>query len=156
MVKSPQREINKKLLARLLELWAVERNVPLYGYGETTLRDDLERAGLEPDECYTLRRPLHRVPDLAIEVVVTRKALNKLRIYETLGVGEVWILEKGALTVHVLGRRGYKLANASALLPALDLELLARHAAMPDQHRAVMSYRDALRGKRRRVRQKRR
>jgi hypothetical protein len=34
----------------------------------------------------------------------------------------------------------------SRLLPALDLEVLARFAAREDQHEAVKAYRDLLRG----------
>lgn len=147
MTKSPRHEVGKKFLARLLELWALERDVPLYGYGETTFREELEQAGVEPDECYTVGEQLRTVPDLAIEVVVSTGALDKLPIYRALGVREVWIFENGAVTLHGLGRKGYRIARRSALLPELDLRLLARHLAEPDQHEAVRAFRDALRAK---------
>ncbi len=148
MTRGPRHEIVKKLLARLLELWALDSDVALYAYGETTFRGDLEDAGIEPDECYTVGHPLERVPDLALEVVMTHGALDKLPIYRALGVGEVWIFERGTLSVHVLGRGGYRAAKRSRLLPALDVRALGRHANMLDQHAAVKSFRDALRTKR--------
>ena len=35
MSPSPEHEVVKKRIARLVELFALERNVPLYGYGLT-------------------------------------------------------------------------------------------------------------------------
>ena len=68
---SPSRlhEDVKTRLARLLELWALERDVPLYGYGSTTFRVEPRERGLEPDECYVVGQPMAEVPELAIEVV---------------------------------------------------------------------------------------
>jgi len=149
MTKGPRHETGKKFLARLLEMWSIEADVPIQGHGEKTLRNKLKEAGLEPDECYIIGPPRggDPIPDLAIEVVVSHKALKKLPIYEALGVREVWIWENDALTVNVLGRTGYRPAKKSALLPTLDLGLLARHAVMTDQHAAVKAFRDALRAK---------
>jgi Uma2 family endonuclease len=152
MTKSPRHELGKKVVARLLELWAIERDVRIYGYGETTFREEMNRAGIEPDECYTIGRPLQQVPDLVIEVVVSKGMLDKLPIYRSLGVREVWIYDNGAIAVHRLGPKGYRLARRSALLPGLDVSLLARHASMPDQHDAALAFRDAIRGEAERAR----
>ena len=49
---STRHEWLKKVLARLVETWSEEAEVPLNGYGSWTVkRADRER-GLEPDECY--------------------------------------------------------------------------------------------------------
>src|SRR5580765_1574164 len=68
MTTSPAHEHLKKIIARLIELWALERNVRLNGYGAATFRKQAKERGLEPDECYTLGE-LVDVPDIAIEVV---------------------------------------------------------------------------------------
>lgn len=47
-------EETKTIIARLLEIWAVERRVDLRGFGSTTFRREARQRGLEPDECYKL------------------------------------------------------------------------------------------------------
>src|SRR6266545_3039001 len=51
---SPSRlhEMWKKTIARLVELYALERDLPLLGYGSTTFRNEAKERGAEPDECY--------------------------------------------------------------------------------------------------------
>lgn len=39
---------------RPIELFALETDTPLYGYGSTTIRREAGERGLEPDECYTV------------------------------------------------------------------------------------------------------
>lgn len=145
MSPSSEHEIVKKLLSRLLETWATEVDVPLNGYGETTFRDRVKELGLEPDECYCVGAPLRDVPDLAIEVVLSRSAIRKLDVYAGLGVPEVWIWRRGRMTVHVLADDGYHTAERSRLLPTLDLDLLLRFVRADDHTAAARAYRDALR-----------
>ena len=45
-------EVSKTQIARLLELYCLERDIPLFGYGSTTFRKEEKQCGLEPDECY--------------------------------------------------------------------------------------------------------
>jgi Uma2 family endonuclease len=136
----------KTLFARLVELYALERDVALYGYGSTTFKKKAKERGLEPDECWCVGKDLRAIPDIAFEVIVTRPAVSKLEVYEGLGVPEVWLLERGKLAVHRLGERGYERRARSALLPGLDLEELARLiASSKDQDATVRAYRDRLR-----------
>jgi Uma2 family endonuclease len=51
---SIEHEIIKKVLARLIELYSIETNTRLYGYGSTTYRKQAKERGLEPDECYCI------------------------------------------------------------------------------------------------------
>src|SRR5262245_25809532 len=57
----------RTIIARLVEVWAMERDVDLRGFGGTTFRREAKERGLEPDECYKLG-PLANdgVPDIAI------------------------------------------------------------------------------------------
>lgn len=146
MSPSPEHESNKKTFARLLETWALERDVPLQGYGSTTFRREAKERGLEPDECYCLGEPLRDYPDLAIEIVHTAGGIEKLPIYQSLAIREVWFLERGALGVHVLGAsREYERRTQSALLPELDLDEMLGHMLLPTQHDAVRAYQKLLR-----------
>lgn len=141
---SEKHEIIKKTLARLLEQYAIEKNIRLYGYGSATYRKQAKQRGLEPDECYYLDTK-KEVPDIAIEVVVTSGLVDKLAVYQGLGVAEVWIWQDEQLEIHHLRQSGYKQLSTSELLPQLDLALLTRCVAIADQHDAVIAFRDALR-----------
>jgi len=144
MTTSPYHERLKKMIARLLEMWAVERNVPLTGYGAATFRKQAMERGLEPDECYVLGE-LVDVPDIAIEVVY-KHVIDKLDVYAGLGVPEVWIWGEGALVVHRLVGSGYQISERSGLLPGLDLAELASFVQRDlSQTEVVRAYRDALR-----------
>lgn len=151
-IMSPGRrhEILKKGLARLFELYALEKGIPIYGYGEMTTRKEKKKAGVEPDECYYVgtkhRRyaDLDRPPDLAIEIV-DRNAMRKIEIYRRLGVREVWVVEKGVLTINLLWGERYVVRPNSKFFPDLDTALMLEYAQLPDQDDAVRAWWSLLR-----------
>lgn len=146
-IMSPSRahEVDKTQIARLLELFCLERDIPLYGYGSTTFRKEEEERGLEPDECYC-RGEDRDVPDFALEVVATHGAIDKLDVYHGLGVREVWVFEAGAFRIVALRGESYVAVPKSEVLPEVDLVQLARHVSEKDQHAALRAFRDELRG----------
>ena len=144
MSPSKLHEVTKKQIARLLELFCLERDIPLFGYGSTTFRKEEQKRGLEPDECYC-RGADREVPDLAIEVVVTAAALDKLEVYRGLGIGEVWVFESAAFRVLKLVKDHYEPVARSDVFPEVDLPELARFALEADQHAALQGYRRRLR-----------
>ena len=79
MSPSDRHENIKKMLARLVEIYAVERNVDLNGFGSTTFRREVKERGLEPDECYFIGRT-KKAPDIAFEVMLSRGVLDRLTI----------------------------------------------------------------------------
>lgn len=105
MTLSHLHESVKMLIHDLLVILCDEFDSPRKNGGSTTFRrEDLDR-GLEPDQCYYLQNePLVRgknvldltvdpPPDLAIEVEITRSALDRLGILAALGVPEVWRID---------------------------------------------------------------
>lgn len=148
-IMSPSRphEGFKTRIGRLLELYALERDLPLYGYGSTTFRREPKETALEPDECYNLRpaRADEDYPDLAIEVALTSGGLPRLKLYSRLGVREVWFWVNRGLRLYALGPEGYEEITRSRVLPDLDLESFVRFVLEEDEHEAVKGYRDALR-----------
>jgi Uma2 family endonuclease len=146
MSPSKGHERTKSFLGRLVEVYAIERELEMSPYGGWTLKDEPELAGLEPDECYIVGPDQDKDrPDLAIEVIWTSGSLNKLEIYRRLQVGEVWIWKDGALSVHVLVAGRYQVAPRSALLPGLDLQLLCTFLDRRSATEAMRAFRDALR-----------
>ena len=148
-IMSPSRthEVGKKQIARLLELFCLERDIPLFGYGSTTFRKEEKARGLEPDECYC-RGGDRELPDIALEVVVSAARLDKLDVYRGLGVREVWIYQSGSFRVLELSAEHYVAITASKALPELDLSRLVPYLQMPDQHAALRQFRDELRANR--------
>jgi Uma2 family endonuclease len=143
---------NKKMLARLLEMWAVEASVDLNSFGSWTLKDERKEVGAEPDECYIVGPAAKKdIPDLAIEVEWSQADIAKREIYRRLGVRELWTLQRdGRLVVRVLARGGYVEHQRSKVLPKLDVVWLAGFLAKESQSGAVRALRDATRKKGRR------
>ncbi len=147
MTTSPEHEFDKKLIARLVEAYADEQQLPLIGCGNATWKRKARNAGLEADECYFFEHVGSR-PDLAIEVVKTSGSVDKLAVYQRLRIPEVWFWLKGRFHVFLLGSAGYEPSPTSRFLPGLDLAALAEIVSttgLEDQHLAVRSFRASLR-----------
>lgn len=146
MTTSPEHERLKTIIARLIEAFAEELDLDLNGYGSATFRQEAAARGLEPDECYCLGE-LHDVPDIALEITLTSGGIDKLKVYQGLGVKEVWFWEKQQLSLYGLTETGetYEALERSQLLPQLDVALLASYVESSRQTQAVKAYRLALR-----------
>jgi Uma2 family endonuclease len=145
-IMSPSRDHEKirSLLGRLVEAWCIDRGIELTPYGSWTLKKRKKQRGAEPDECYVFGTEPRDQPQLAIEVEWTRAGLNKLDVYCKLGVAEVWYWRKGIVEVHLLRGDVYERAPASALLPDLDLALLASFLDRATLTQAVSAFRAAI------------
>jgi Uma2 family endonuclease len=138
MVPSLDHERYKSLLGRLIETLTLELDLPCDAAGSTTWRKQLEDRGLEPDECYYLANAERVVgrkvdlsvdppPDLAIEIEISRSALDRLGIYAALGVPEVWRFDGEALRVEQLQADGtYQEVAVSPSFPFLPLNEVVR------------------------------
>jgi Uma2 family endonuclease len=146
MTISPEHEMIKKMIARLLEIYALEADIPLYSYGSATFRRRAAAKGLEADESYCLNTRKD-IPDFAIEVVFSTGTVDKMKIYQGLGVLEVWVWQAGIMTVQRLrpDRSGYDEFPNSALLPNLDFPCLTAHILPEDGPQALRAFRNLVR-----------
>ncbi|WP_013324883.1 Uma2 family endonuclease [Gloeothece verrucosa] len=144
-IMSPSRrhEFDKKNISRLLEIYLEEKRIPFWGLGSTTFRQEQKRGGTEPDECYCIGTE-KEFPDLAIEVVVSSGGINKLAVYQRLGVKEVWFWRNNKIDVYHLREENYEQIAKSELFPELDLNLLVYYAAQPSPLEAILAFRAAL------------
>ena len=163
MSLSKRHEQCGNLLGVLIEIWAMELNIDIQSCGSMTFqREDLDR-GLEPDKCYYVQNePLVRgsdaadfsrdpPPDLAVEICITRSAIDKMPIYAAFRVPEVWRYEARRLRVYCLGPDGaYEPAAGSACFPNFPLaeaERLLARIGEDSQTVLTRSFRDWTRDK---------
>jgi Uma2 family endonuclease len=139
-------EVSTSQIARLLELFCLERDIPLFAYGSTTYRKEEADRGLEPDRCYS-RDQGRALPQIALEVVVANPLLNKLDVYRGLGIQEVWIFKVNsrAFSLYTLRGEAYEATAASEILPEAPLDRIAHYALLTEQHEALKAFRDELR-----------
>ena len=98
-----------RLLARMVEILADELGMRFVAAGSTTFRRESLERGLEPDECFYIAHvsdifgkeeidlEIDAPPDLAIEVDITHRSIDRIPIYESLGVPELWRYDGGQL-----------------------------------------------------------
>lgn len=139
-------EVDKKSIARLVELYGFLRQLRLNGYGSTTFRREAKQRGAEPDECYCVGRTMKegQFPDIVLEVIHTNPLLDKLHVYVGFGVPEVWLFRNGEFELYRLADDHYDRVERSGFLPELDFTLLARLAACEEQQEALDELRRLL------------
>ncbi len=146
MSPSQDHEGLKKLLARLLEMYAFERDLPLQAYGSWTVRIAPKKRGIEPDECYVMGDPTGRDrPDLAIEINWTSGGIDKLAVYAGLEVDEVWMWHDGVIEIYLRSGDRYERVERSSMFPELDVALITRLLGYADHSKAVRELVDTLR-----------
>ena len=145
MSPSKDHEVIKSRIGGLLEAWCIDRGIEIEAVGSWTLKEKKEQRGAEADESYIFGTTKRSRPHLAIEVEWTHGGLDKLAIYEKLGVEEVWFWRKGVIEIYVLTEGKFTSAQRSRFVPELDLELLASMLDRETLTQAVRDFRKALR-----------
>lgn len=151
MSPSPNHEVMKRLIGRMIEAFTAELSIPIRSLSSTTWKRRELSKGCEADECYYIlnhRRVKERLevdlsvdppPDLVVETEISRSSMSKLRIYAVLGVPEIWRWRRNRLTAYSLGADGkyaereyslnLPLLRVKDLEPFLDFELAADESA---------------------------
>jgi Uma2 family endonuclease len=142
-----EHEANADLLGRFVVVLTEELSLPIQAGRSTTYRRHKMRRGLEPDHSWWIanaaklrgkRRIDLRVdppPDLALEIDVTRRSVDRMAIYARLRVPEVWRLDARGLTFHTLQPDGKYVAQTySQAFPQFTPADLAGFLALRSQH----------------------
>ncbi|MBE9159090.1 Uma2 family endonuclease [Nodosilinea sp. LEGE 06152] len=136
MVPLPEQGYFKKVISTAIGDMAEVLEQAYECYGSTTWRRKVKQAGIEPDNCFyfqnealvrgKLEFDLDRdpPPDLALEVDLTSKSLDRFPIYVRLGVPEIWCYDSGVLTIYLLEGDRYKASEQSQVFPILDIRAL--------------------------------
>jgi len=131
----------------LVELVAAAHAIPVLSVGSMTYRRRAVERGFEPDASFYIRSaPLVRdedeidperdpPPDLVVEVDVANSSLDKLAVFASLGVPEVWRWVEGDLSIDLLRDGSYRRVDVSAELPMLSggmiTTLMAESRSLP-------------------------
>jgi Uma2 family endonuclease len=125
---SPEHEMLKTIIARLLYTYADALDIDLFSCGSATCKSQSTNRGLEPDESFCIGER-KQFPDLAIEVTVTSGGINKLEIYQGLQIPEVWFYQSNHFSLYHIKQdgSGYQEIAQSQIFPNLDLNLMAQY-----------------------------
>ena len=151
-----------RFLGRMVLVLTEELGLPVKGGGSTTLRRRLKKRGIEADDCFWIanaqrmagRRRLDLrtdpPPDLAIEVDVTCSSLDRLSIYASIKVPEIWRLESDVLTFYAFGPDGRYTAIAHSrtfpqVAPADLLGFLQKARKADDENAVIREFREWIR-----------
>ena len=137
--------------------------IPIRSVGSTTFRrKDLER-GFEPDASFYIQNEdrirgkrqidltVDPPPDVVLEMEISRSALDKLPLFASMGIPEVWRCDGQRVTILILEQDRYRESSNSLALPVLTSDVLTRFLAesrtvlSPDWFQAVS---DSTRGQR--------
>jgi Uma2 family endonuclease len=136
MTPLPEHEYFKETISIVVQDVAETLELNYESYGSTTWRREIKQAGLEPNNCfYFQNEALVRgkldfdlnqdpPPDLALEIDITNKSLNRFPIYARLGVPELWCYDDGALKIYHLQQDQYVEAEHSLVFPMLEIQKL--------------------------------
>lgn len=121
----PEHEYFKEIISLLVQDLADELGLNYESLGSTTWKREDRLAGVEADNCFYIQNePAIRgnlninlsqdpPPDLALEIDITRKSLNRQPIYARLGVPELWRYDQGILQIYQLQAADYIEADNS-------------------------------------------
>lgn len=146
MTTSKRHEVSKVQICRLTELFCLERDIPLYSYGQTTIRREEKQRGMEPDAWYR-RGSDGWPPQIGIEVIVANPLVDKLEVYRGLEIREVWVYmhKLGAFELFALRGDHYEKVSTSEIIPEIDFARILHYLQHADQHEALKAFRDELR-----------
>jgi Uma2 family endonuclease len=136
-------EEDARTITRIVDIVAANLGIPIRSVGSTTFRrKDLER-GFEPDTSFYIQNEerirgqrevdlsVDPFPDIVVEMEVSRSAIDKLGLFASMGISEVWRCDGERVSIFVLDRErdGYHESSHSLALPALASEVLTRFLA---------------------------
>jgi Uma2 family endonuclease len=145
-------------IIRIVDIVTAVIGIPVRSVGSTTYRRaDLHR-GFEPDASFYIQNEarvrnrreadlsIDPPPDLVLEMEMSRSAHDKLPLFASMGIPEVWRCDGQRVRILILDQGQYRAAASSQALPALSADVLTRFLAdsrtmlSPDWFQAVSDW----------------
>jgi Uma2 family endonuclease len=132
----PEHEYFKETIGDAIKDMAETLELDYESYGSTTWRQRAKQAGLEADNSFYFQNEAivrgrldidltqDPPPELALEIDVTSKSLERFPIYARLGIPELWCYDVGTLTIYHLQNSQYVEVEQSTIFPQLDIRSL--------------------------------
>ncbi|MEH1817794.1 MAG: Uma2 family endonuclease [Nostoc sp.] len=145
MTPLPEHEHYKEVIGDLVKEIADVLDLDYESFGSTTWKRESRMAGVESDNCFYFQNEAairgrldldlrqDPPPDLALEIDVTSKSLNRFPIYARLGVPELWCYDSGELKIYLLQNGEYVESEKSLVFPTLAIRDLPK---LIEQNRA--------------------
>ncbi|MBN3885560.1 MAG: Uma2 family endonuclease [Nostoc sp.] len=145
MTPLPEHEHYKEVIGDLVKEIADVLDLDYESYGSTTWKRESRMAGVESDNCFYFQNETairgrldldlkqDPPPDLALEIDITSKSLNRFPIYARLGVPELWCYDSGELKIYLLQNGEYVESENSLVFPTLAIRYLPK---LIEQNRA--------------------
>ncbi|MEH1889867.1 MAG: Uma2 family endonuclease [Nostoc sp.] len=145
MTPLPEHEHYKEVIGIAVQDIAEELALDYESFSSTTWRRESRMAGVESDNCFYFQNEAairgrfdldlrqDPPPDLALEIDVTSKSLNRFPIYARLGVPELWCYDSGELKIYHLQDGEYVESEKSLVFPTLAIRDLPK---LIEQNRA--------------------
>jgi len=155
----PIHEMFKELILRIADAYSLITGCELESLGSTTFNPGTFDQGAEPDTCFYVQNAARIIgkrkidlsidpaPDVAVEIDISSDSTNKLMIYQSLGVPEVWIYNERRLRIYHLTDQGYLEAPNSMAFPLLTAGTLTEaleKSKTEGQSAALRSFRQWL------------
>lgn len=131
-----EHEVPKEFIGWMIKTLALLTDKPMASGGSTTFRRREKQKGLEPDDCYFFESEsrmrgvkrwnpkIHPAPDLAVEIDIFSRSVEREPIYAALGVREIWRYDgQNVRCLHLIGEE-YAVRKYSRVFPFLEVSLL--------------------------------
>lgn len=135
MSSLPEHEYYKENIGTAIQDIAEVLERDYESLGSTTWRKQAKMAGIEPDNCFYFQNEAKirgkldydlnqdPPPDLALEIDLTSKSLNRFPIYARLGIPEVWCYDDDRLKIYLLQNdETYQKSPFSLVFPDLPVQ----------------------------------
>ncbi|MEQ8752004.1 MAG: Uma2 family endonuclease [Coleofasciculus sp. G1-WW12-02] len=133
-----EHENPKANLGNFIVVLAEELDIEIKSAGSTTLKREIVKRGIEPDNCYYIQNEpdirgrqdinleTDPPPDLAIEIDITSSSVNKFEIYSALGVPELWRYNGQVLRFYQRVEGQYIEYESSLAFPLVSVSEMSR------------------------------
>jgi Uma2 family endonuclease len=159
---SSEHERYKEFAHILIFILSEEMGLTIETAGATTFKNKLLKKGLEPDTCVYVqnaervigkRRLIIGVdppPDVAVEIDMSNDSIDKLPIYASIGVPEIWRYDGKAAHFYKLAGESYEVMQESIAFPGFtpqDFGEYLERSAVEGLTAAARAFRQMLRSR---------
>jgi Uma2 family endonuclease len=159
---SAEHELYKEFAHILIFILSEEGGLTIQTAGATTFKDKLLKKGLEPDTCVYVQNALRVIgkrrlkigvdppPDVAVEIDMSSDSIDKLPIYASMGVPEIWRYDGKVAHFYKLAGENYEVIRESIAFPGFNAQVFAQYleqSLIEGQTAAAKAFRQMLRSR---------